>query len=149
MQPQINEEGRQRKESVRMWRELQATEKMLKNILLNSFEEIYFKGKRNRHTGYSTISVIEMIKYLYGNYGVITPDELEENNKRMREAYDPTMPIENLLEQIEEDVEYADAGNATYNDTQMLARAYLLVRNTGMYNDTCREWRKTAAVQQT
>ena len=31
----------------------------------------------------------------------------------------------------------------------MLARAYLLVRNTGMYNDTCREWRKTAAVQQT
>ena len=90
-----------------------------------------------------------MIKYLYENYGVIIPDELEENNKRMREAYDPTTPIENLFEQIEEAVEYADAGNATYNDTQMLARAYLLVRNTGMYNDTCREWRKAAAVQQT
>ena len=90
-----------------------------------------------------------MVKYLYENYSIITPEELEENDKRMREAYDPTTPIENLFEQIEEAVEYADAGNATYNDIQMLARAYLLVRNTGMYNDTCRELRKTTAVHQT
>ena len=122
---------------------------MLKHILLNAFEEVYFKGKRNRHTWYNTTTLIEMIKYLYNNYGIISPEELEENDRRMREAYDPTKPIENLFEQMEEAVEYADAGGAAYNDKQILSRVYLLVRNTGMYNDTCREWRKTASVQQT
>ena len=77
---------------------------MLKHILLNSFEEVYFKEKRNRHTEYTPVSLIEMFKYLYENYGVITPEELEENDKRMREAYDPTKPIEILFEQIEEAV---------------------------------------------
>ena len=59
---------------------------------------------------------MEMIQYLYDNYGVITPEELEENDKRMREAYDTTKSIENLFEQVEGVVEYADAGSATYND---------------------------------
>ena len=86
---------------------------------------------------------MEMIQYLYDNYCVITPEEeLEDNDKSMREAYDHTKPIGNLFEQIEESVEYADAGSATYNYKQILSRTYLLVRNTGIYNDTCREWRK-------
>ena len=88
-----------------------------------------------------------MVKYLYENYGVITPEELEENDKRMRESYDQTKPIEIIFEQIVEAVEYANAGSTTYHDKQILSKAYLLVRNAGMYNDVCREWRKTAAVQ--
>mmetsp|Transcript_23468 Transcript_23468/g.22509 ORF Transcript_23468/g.22509 Transcript_23468/m.22509 type:complete len:116 (-) Transcript_23468:136-483(-) len=90
--------------------------------------------------GYNTVSLMEMIQYLYDNYGVNTPEELEENDKRMREAYDPTKTIENLFEEIGEGVEYAEAGITTNNDKQILLRTYLLVRNTGMYNYACREW---------
>ena len=95
---------------------------MLEYSLLNSIEEVYFNGECNCHTGYNIISLIEMIQYLYDNCSVLTPEELAENYKRMREAYDPIKPIENLFEQIEETVEYADAESATYNDKQILSK---------------------------
>ena len=68
---------------------------------------------------------------------------------KMREPFDAIKPIEELFEQIEEAVEYADVANATYNDAQVVLRAYPLVYKTGMYNDACREWRKRPIAEQT
>ena len=50
----------------------------------------------------------------------------------MRENFDANKPIEELFEQIEEAVEYADAANAPYNETHIVSRAYFLVFKTGM-----------------
>ena len=52
---------------------------------------------------------------MYNNYGIITPSDMEENDKRMRETFDATKPIETLFEQIEDAAEYADTANAVYN----------------------------------
>ena len=46
---QISEIVRQHTESLRIWREYNATSMALKQLLLGAFEELYFKGLRNRH----------------------------------------------------------------------------------------------------
>ena len=81
-----------------------------------------------------------MIQHLYINYGVITFTDPEDNEICMREPFDANKLIEKLFDQIEDAVEYADAANATYNDTQIVSRAYLLVYKTGLYNEACKEW---------
>ena len=83
-----------------------------------------------------------MIQHLSTNYGVITPADLDDNDARMREPFDPSKPIEELYEQIEDATDYADAAGAPYNSTQVLSRAYVLVHKTGEYNEACRDWRK-------
>ena len=101
--------------------------------------KFYLKGQKNRHTGYSTVSLLELNTFLYDNYIIITPTDLEDNDVRIREPFDTIKPIENIFEQIEETVEYADAGRAQYNTNQAISRSYLLVQNTGIYAYTCRE----------
>jgi len=147
--PQISEIVRQHRETLRVWREYISTEQALKQTLLAAFEDVYFKGLCNRHVGYQNASFLQMIQHLYTNYGIITPTDLDDNDIRMREPYDASKPIEELFDQIEDAVEYADAANAPYNDTQIVSRAYLLVYKTGLYNEACRDWRKRTLADQT
>ena len=51
-----------------------------------------------------------MLDHLYENYGIITVVNIEDNDTRMREPYNPTLSIERLFYQIELAVEYATAG---------------------------------------
>jgi hypothetical protein len=92
---------------------------------------------------------MQLLTHLYTTYGVITPIDIEDNDTRMREPFDPTLPIETLFDQIESAVEYADAGNRAYNPKQVVSRAYLLILQTGMYPDACRDWRRRDLVDQT
>ena len=146
---QINELVRQHGERLRIWREYNITSSALKQLLLKAFDEMYFKGIRDRHVGYNNVTLLQMIQHLYTNYGVITPSDLADNDARMRETFDATKPVEELFQQIEDAVEYAEAAEAPYNDTQIVSRAYLLLLNTGMYNQACREWRRKPTVEQT
>ena len=59
--PQINEFVRAHNEDLRVWREYIKTERALKTQLLNTFDDIYFKGLRNRHTGYATTTLLQLI----------------------------------------------------------------------------------------
>ena len=110
----------------------------MKTKLLDVFDEIYFKGLRNRHTGYATVKLVNLLQHLYDTYGLKTTTDLEENDRRIREPFDGTKPIESLYDQIEEAVEYVDAGNAPYHTSQIVARTYLLIFNTGLYGEVCK-----------
>ena len=116
-------------------------------MLLNIFEDVYLKGLKNRHTGYATVTTLELLHHLYNRYGVIIPNDIDDNDKRMKEPYDVTKPIETLYDQIEKAVEYADAGKAPYNTMKILAHAYLLLNNTGHYMAICKYWRRRPEVE--
>ena len=81
-------------------------------------------------------------RVLYENYGVITVVDIEDNDTRMRKPYTPTFSIEALLHQIEIAVEYAAA-------VQVVSRAYLLVLQTGVYPEACRDWDKKQLILKT
>jgi hypothetical protein len=82
---------------------------------------------------------MQLLTHLYNTYNVITPIDIEGNATKMREPFDPTLPIETLFDQIKSVVEFADAGNRTYNPEKVVSRAYLLILQTGMYPDACQE----------
>ena len=60
---------------------------------------------------------------LYTNYGDITPANLDDNDAHMREPFDASKPIEEIFEQIKDEIDYADATSAPYNNSQVLSRA--------------------------
>ena len=95
-----------------MYRLVQTTDDACKSQLLEAFDEIYFRGFRNRHTGLTGISYLDTITRLYTNFGIITAVDIMENKKRMDTPYDPSIAIESYFDQIESAVEFAEAGNS-------------------------------------
>jgi hypothetical protein len=53
--------------------------------------------------------------------------------------WDPTTPFEHLIDQVEDTMELADAGNHYFSPNQVVSTVYTLVFNTGLYFDECKE----------
>ena len=136
-------------ENLQMYQETQRTDQALKQQLLNAVDEMYTRGLRNPHTGYSNVTTMGLLTHLYNTYGSITSMDLEQNDIRMKTQYDPTQPIEVLFNQIETAQEFAEAANNPYPNATIISTAYLLLFKTGLYRDACREWNRRAAVTKT
>ena len=95
---------------VRICKKYLAVDKALKYQLLGCINEIYYRKLRNRHTGYACLSKGDIITHLYTQYGNITPQDLQENDTKMKTPFDVSLPIKTLYDQIKDTVELADAG---------------------------------------
>jgi hypothetical protein len=81
-----------------------------------------------------------MIQLLFNSYGNITPLQLDTNDKRMKEQWDPSTPIIYLFAKIQEGVDNADADNAPYTVNQVLAITFNHVFRTGTMQNACERW---------
>ena len=72
-----------------------------------------------------------MITHLHEPYGRITPNALKENDQRLHQDYDPPLPFETLVDQIENAVEFASAGKFPYNANKIVTADYNLIHETG------------------
>jgi hypothetical protein len=95
-----------------------------------------------QHTGFAMVSTQRMLSHLFRTYGRIKPSDLEANDKRFKQAYDPNMPFETLIQQVDDAVEYAAHGENPYSQNQIITNAYNIIFNTGMFADACKEWRR-------
>ena len=86
---------------------------------------------------------------MYTTYANITPADLIENDARLKTAYDANQPIERLFEQIEDAVEYADAGHNPYTPLQVVTNTFQIVFQTGMFVQDCRDWKSTTLADKT
>jgi hypothetical protein len=87
--------------------------------------------------------------YLKQKYGFTNPTQLAENYKKMMAPINFQDPIETLFKQIEDDVSYANAGMQPYMEAQYVNIAFLLILNTGVITDACRDWQRRTPVNQT
>ena len=140
---------RQHTEELREWREYINISAALRNQLIEAIDPIYLRSQRNRHTGYAGVSIRDLLQYLITTYGLITPLDLKKNNDQLNEQWDPNTPFEHLIDQIEEAVDYADAGNQPYTQDQVLNAAYTIIFNTGMFFEDCKAWRLLPANDKT
>jgi hypothetical protein len=146
---QIAEFVAEHKENQRIWREFMATDKALKQQLLATVNEMYYKALRNRITGYASITTLQLLTHLYAVYGNITPSDLADNDAQLKSPYDPAQPIETLFDQVEDAVDLAAAAQAPYTIAQIVAYAYNNVFQTGLFADACRDWRRRPAIEKT
>ena len=74
---------------------------MLKQQLLASIDDKYVKVFKNRNTDYARVTTRTLIEHLLHTYGQITPDDLINNEERMKCKWDATTPIEIMFSHID------------------------------------------------
>ena len=94
-------------------------------------------------------SICSILQHLFHDYGNITPLELEDNDTKMRDTWDPNSPFDCLVKQIEDGQDYADDGGQPYTAEQLLRIVYTLVFKTGLYFKDCKTWNARPAAQHT
>ena len=147
--PQIAAAERVFVQHTRAWRECTNVEQALKKQLIACVDAIYLRAQRNRHTGFANVEVNTILQFLFDTYGKINPQELAANEERMKEQWDSNQPFETLIDQIEDAVELAEAGNQAFTPAQVLTTSYNLVYNTGLFFEDCKTWNRKPALTRT
>ena len=104
---------------------------------------------RNSLIGYANVTTRSLIQYLYQAYCNITSTQVTDNDKKLRVPYDLNQPIEPLYEQIDNDIAFAEVADNAYTGKQIVAIAYEIIFQTGIYADDCKLWRKKAKADKT
>ena len=112
-------------------------EDILKQKLLGSLEEKYFKGQCQAYINYSNRALAVLIQHLYDYHGTISPMGIEESEQKMNQEWSLLDPMVDLFEQIEEGVEFAEAANTPIPGWEVVNIAYLLILKTGGMEKAC------------
>jgi hypothetical protein len=112
-------------------------------------DPIFLKPIENHITGFSGVAARTMLQYLLNAYGNITPQQLDANDKMMKEQWDPSTPIIYLFSKIQGGVDKADAGNMSYTVNQVLSVTLNHVFRTGTMQSACERWTALAPMNKT
>ena len=121
----------------------------LKKQLIAAVEPLFFQTIRQPYVGFANRTIRDMLRHLYATYADITADDLDENDKKMREPWDPNGPFEGLIKQIKDAVELAEHAGVPYSQEQIVNTAYNLIERAGVVDLDCRKWRDRPAAQRT
>ena len=79
-----------------------------------------------------------MISHLYVNYRTITAIDLIENERHMDTPFGQSGAIETYFDQIEDVVEFAEAGASPFTMVQITTKAFIQMFTTGLFKDECK-----------
>jgi hypothetical protein len=82
----------------------------------------------------------DMLDHIFLSYGSITDVDIEQNFENMRKAWDPQQPVETLFKQIQDCIDFAEAGGVAIRAAQKLSSAYSKIFKSGKFNSACRRW---------
>jgi len=128
-------------EELHIWCEYINVDAALKQQLIKAVNPLYLRTLQHRHTGFSNSTTKNLIEDLLQSYGNITPNDLSHNDTVFRKPYNPNQLVETFYSQIEDAMDYANAGHSAYTAAQVVTNAYSQISNTGMFPESCREWR--------
>lgn len=74
----------QHKRQKTIFYEVQATNSILKSILLNVWDDIYFSALKNQYIGYNNVTILQLLTHLYDNYGDVNDQIFEDNDKEIK-----------------------------------------------------------------
>ena len=83
--------------------------------------------------------------HIYAAYAKISASALQDNDKRLRSPYNSNQSFETLINQVENAVDYASAGDTPYTPAQVVRIAFQLVFQTRIFNDNWKLWRRQLA----
>eukprot|EP00957_Ditylum_brightwellii_P150804 11482327-Ditylum_brightwellii.AAC.1 len=62
-----------------------------------NLEDTYIAAIKEEHIGYTNRLIGDMLGHLYNTYGHISSTMLQNSSDRMRNPYNPSLPIEQLF----------------------------------------------------
>ena len=129
--------------------EYENIDKSLCQLLLDSTDELYVRYLRHKYIGYGKTTTCALLDHLYTTYTKISASALQDNDTRLRAPYDSNQPFETLIDQVENAVDYASAGDTPYTPSQVVAITFQLLFQTRIFNDDCKLWRRQPANDKT
>ena len=102
--------------------------------------ELYYKTLKHAHTGYTNITLRQLLDHLVTTYDAIDHFDLEKNQETMTACYDPNTPIKTLFEQITDGVAYEELGDAPPTSKKIVDIDLLCLAKTGVFNGVLKEW---------
>ena len=136
-------------ETIRQFKEDQATFKLyrdvdqtLRNQVIEAVHEYYIRTLKHPRTGYGSLTCLELLTHLWTTYGKIEKEELEVNNERMKQAWNPPTPIESLFTQLEEGLLFAEAGGEPLMESTVVRWGATIFQDSNAFPEECKAWRK-------
>ena len=124
-------------------------DRTLRQQLHGTFNDTFLLFFHKPHRRYSGSSTLDLLTHLYATYAVISNADWLQNNKRFREPYLPSVPINVAWRKISDTVAYADAVSEPYSNKKVTDNAYQLVLNTGIFAADFQEWNQRTADNKT
>ena len=115
--------------------EYENTEKALRQLLLESTDELYVQYLCHQYIGYVKTTAHALLNHSYTTYANISASALQENGTRLQAPYDINQPFETLLDQVKNAVDYASSGDTPYTPTQIITISFQLLFHTRIFND--------------
>ena len=132
-----------------MYAEFVDAERVSVKLALESMDEIFYKALKHEHTGYARVSLRNLLDHLVTTYAAIDQFDLEANQGKMTERYDPSSPIETLFDQIANGAAFAELGDRAFTPEQIVDAALLCIAKTGVFQDDIKDWNKKSATDRT
>ena len=114
-----------------------ATINVVRNLIINSVENKYICFLKHERTMYQNVDPIDLLNHLWDTYGTVDDGDIIENEKRMKQQWNPPTTIESLYQQLEVGQKYAKQGGEDISDRQLYRWGYENILNTGRFDRAC------------
>jgi hypothetical protein len=99
---------------------------------------MYIEILNDELVGFANTTSRDMLDHLFLSYVSITAVDIERNFENMQKAWDPQQPVDTLFKQIQDCVDFAEAGGVAIGAAQKLSSAYSKIFKSGKFNSACR-----------
>ena len=140
-QHQIAERQRLYDLDVATFHEVTHIERTLLNQIGEAVNDTVLAAKLNDDTGVVEGTVVEIIQYLFQEFGNITDQQLAEaKNKVMQHKYIHDDPISNVFQEIHKYSLMAEAHGTPETSAQLIAIGKIIITNAAIFGDAVEKW---------
>ena len=142
---------RNQTEALRVFHEVRGVEQALIQLLVTAIDNKYLIAFKNRTTGQFNGTLMQIIQYLRSTYRKISPAQLITYEAEVTNmTYDPTTPVDLVVDKIDNLLMYGDFANCPFTATQAITKGYHILNNCGnIYNDYLPPWNRIHDNQKT
>jgi hypothetical protein len=99
--------------------------------------------------GFSNTNSRDILDHLFLYYASITDVAIEQNFENMSKAWDTPQPVETLFKEVQDCVDFSEAGGVTIGAAQKLSSAYYKIFKSGKFNSACHRWDEKIEAEKT
>jgi hypothetical protein len=110
----------------------------LKKQIITVVDPMYIEILNDDLVGFANTNSRDILDHLFLSYGSITAVANEQNFENMRTEWDPQHPVETLFKQVQDCVDFTEAGGVTIGAAQKLSSDYSKIFKSGRFNSACR-----------
>ena len=127
----------------------QAVDNGLKEIIMNTVDDIYIKELSDPDLGYAEVTVGDILAHLLNTYGDVTDSDLLANQTKLTDPWDPTKNISVLWARITDCQRFqTQHGTAPFSEAEtIIPRIIQVIEKSGIMYQDLRRWKLLPVAQ--